>query len=52
MIGDSSGNFLYVLDHDAPSGAACALALGSGTTTCGDITAFTINQTTGAFPLS
>ena len=24
ILGDSSGNFLYVLDHDAPSNAACA----------------------------
>ena len=47
LIGDTSGNFLYVLDHDAPDSSACALALGSGTTACGDITAFQVNQTTG-----
>lgn len=51
IIADSSGNYLYVLDHDAPSSAACALALGAGTTACGDITAFTINQTTGRLQL-
>jgi hypothetical protein len=52
MLGDTSGNFLYVLDHDAPSSAACALALGStATTACGDITAFQVNQTTGRLSL-
>jgi len=47
MVGDSSGNFLYVLDHDAPSSAACAAALGGAPTSCGDVTAFQISQTTG-----
>jgi hypothetical protein len=53
MIGDSSGNFIFVLDHDAPDNASpsstdnCALALGSSVTTCGDITIFKINQSTG-----
>jgi hypothetical protein len=47
-----SGNFLYVLDHDSPQEPSgrrrmAALALGAGVTTCGDITAFQINQTTG-----
>jgi hypothetical protein len=52
MLGDTSGNFLYVLDHDAPSSAACALALGSSATTaCGDVTAFQVNQTTGRLSL-
>jgi 6-phosphogluconolactonase (cycloisomerase 2 family) len=51
LIGDASGSFLYVLDHDSPSNAACALALGPAATTCGDITAFTINQTTGRLSL-
>ncbi|HEY1903097.1 MAG TPA: beta-propeller fold lactonase family protein [Terracidiphilus sp.] len=51
LVGDSSGNFLYVLDHDSPSSAACALALGGSTTTCGDITAFQVNQTTGRLSL-
>jgi hypothetical protein len=60
LIGDSSGNYLYVLDHDAPDSTAyngvtptapaqnsCQLALGGSTTSCGDITAFQVNQTTG-----
>jgi 6-phosphogluconolactonase (cycloisomerase 2 family) len=61
IIGDSSGNFLYVLDHDAPDsngytgGSAttntCTEALGSTTTSCGDITAFQVNQTTGRLSL-
>jgi 6-phosphogluconolactonase (cycloisomerase 2 family) len=51
ILGDSSGNYLYVLDHDAPSSAACALALGSAAASCGDITAFTINSTTGRLQL-
>ncbi|MGA2538405.1 MAG: beta-propeller fold lactonase family protein [Terracidiphilus sp.] len=51
LIGDTSGNYLYVLDHDAPSSAACALALGTATTACGDVTAFQVNQTTGRLSL-
>jgi hypothetical protein len=51
IISDSSGNYLYVLDHDAPSSAACALALGGTATSCGDITAFQVNQTTGRLSL-
>jgi len=51
LIGDASGNFLYVLDHDSPSIASCQLALGSTATTCGDITAFEVNQTTGRLSL-
>ena len=47
MIPDSSGAHLYVLDHDAPSGTGCSLVFGPQTTTCGDITAFTIDPTTG-----
>jgi 6-phosphogluconolactonase (cycloisomerase 2 family) len=56
MIADSSGNYLYVLDHDSPdnynqsSADGCALAL-AGVQTCGDITAFQINQTTGRLSL-
>jgi 6-phosphogluconolactonase (cycloisomerase 2 family) len=57
ILGDASGSYLYVLDHDSPApnglpssatnpNPACAQALGikGG---CGDITAFSINQTTG-----
>jgi len=57
LIGDPSGNFLFVLDHDAPDNAApsstdnCALALGASVTTCGDITAFKIDQQTGRLSL-
>jgi 6-phosphogluconolactonase len=51
LIGDASGNFLYVLDHDSPSSSACTLALGGSTTACGDITAFQVNQTTGRLSL-
>jgi 6-phosphogluconolactonase len=64
LVGDSSGNFLYVLDHDAPDSAAyngsaptaqnpnsCLEALAGTTTSCGDVTAFTVNQTTGRLSL-
>jgi hypothetical protein len=53
LIADSTGSYLLALDHDAPdnlnptSGDNCALALGAGITTCGDITVFKIDQTTG-----
>jgi hypothetical protein len=66
ILADSSGGFLYVLDHDSPApnstaavpvaGTAsnpdpgCALALG-GVTTCGDITVFKIDPTTGRLSL-
>jgi 6-phosphogluconolactonase (cycloisomerase 2 family) len=52
---DTTGNYLYVLDHDAPldagskSSSACITAF--ATPTCGDITAFQINQTTGRLQL-
>jgi 6-phosphogluconolactonase (cycloisomerase 2 family) len=52
MISDSSGSFLYVLDHDSPASPSdpnCKTLL--GTPTCGDITAFTINATTGRLSL-
>src|SRR5580698_7081715 len=52
LVGDTSGNFLFVLDHDSPSSAACALALGSAATTaCGEVTAFQVNQSTGRLSL-
>jgi hypothetical protein len=57
LIVDSSGNYLMVLDHDAPDNTSpsstdnCARALGGGVTTCGDITVFQINQTTGRLSL-
>jgi 6-phosphogluconolactonase (cycloisomerase 2 family) len=51
MISDPSGNYLLVLDHDAPDNSTCKLALGASATTCGDITVFQINQTTGRLTL-
>ena len=60
IIVDSTGNYLMVLDHDAPDNYAasynpatngCTLALGTGVKTCGDITVFQINQTTGRLSL-
>jgi 6-phosphogluconolactonase (cycloisomerase 2 family) len=66
LIADASGQYLYVLDHDSPvtlaSGTTvpssttnpnvnCGLALGTSVTTCGDITAFKIDQTTGRLQL-
>jgi 6-phosphogluconolactonase (cycloisomerase 2 family) len=62
MVTDGTGSFLYVLEHDSigadginPSSATnknpnCAAAL-TGATTCGDITAFSINSTTGRLQL-
>ncbi|HEV2487860.1 MAG TPA: beta-propeller fold lactonase family protein [Terracidiphilus sp.] len=51
MIADTTGNYLAVLDHDSPSNATCKLALGASANTCGDITIFQINQTTGRLTL-
>jgi hypothetical protein len=51
IIADSTGTYIYVLDHDAPSTSACQLALGTSVTTCGDITAFTVDPTTGRLSL-
>jgi hypothetical protein len=60
MITDTSGSYIYVLEHDslyngAPSSSTnpnpnCAAAL-TGATTCGDITAFSVNGTTGRLQL-
>lgn len=51
ILADASGNFLYVLDQEAPDSASCALALGQGVTSCGDITAFKVDPTTGRLSL-
>jgi hypothetical protein len=63
ILEDSSGGYIYVLDHDSPAntspsaGDACNLALGSDLTTglpvtsCGDITAFQVNSSTGRLTL-
>ncbi len=47
LIADSSGNYLMALDHEAPSSGACQAALGKTATSCGDVTVFQINATTG-----
>lgn len=51
LLSDSSGSYLFVLDHDAPSVEGCKLALGGSPTSCADITVFQINQTTGRLQL-
>jgi 6-phosphogluconolactonase (cycloisomerase 2 family) len=51
IIADSAGAYLYILDHDSPSSASCKLALGTTTASCGDITVFQVNQTTGRLSL-
>jgi 6-phosphogluconolactonase (cycloisomerase 2 family) len=47
LISDSSGNYLMALDHEAPSSGACQAALGTSVTSCGDVTIFQVNPTTG-----
>ena len=51
IIVDGSQNYIYVLDAVAPSSAACSAALGSSVTSCGDITAFKIDSSTGRLTL-
>ncbi len=57
LLADAGGNYLLVLDHDAPDNVNpsstdnCALALGNSVTTCGDITVFKIDQNTGRLSL-
>jgi 6-phosphogluconolactonase (cycloisomerase 2 family) len=51
IISDSSGSYLYVLDEIAPDTSTCALALGTGVTSCGDVTAFKIAPNTGRLTL-
>jgi 6-phosphogluconolactonase (cycloisomerase 2 family) len=48
MIADSTGSFIYVLDHDAPDNSACSVVK---ETSCGDITAFKVDPTTGRLTL-
>jgi hypothetical protein len=50
MLSDSSGTHLIVLDHDAPANTYCS-AIIAGATNCGDITVFSIDQTTGRLTL-
>jgi Lactonase, 7-bladed beta-propeller len=47
MVADSTGSHIFVLDHDAPNGTGCSLVFGAAITTCGDITAFSVDSTTG-----
>jgi 6-phosphogluconolactonase len=51
ILADASGAHIYVLDHDAPDESTCALALGAGVTSCGDITAFNVEPSTGRLSL-
>ncbi|UWZ86634.1 lactonase family protein [Occallatibacter riparius] len=56
MIADASGTYVFVLDHDAPDSGkgtsnSCSLALGPNVTTCGDITVFKVDSTTGRLSL-
>jgi 6-phosphogluconolactonase len=61
LISDSSGDFILALDHDAPDSNAytgqsatvnsCTQALGTTATSCGDVTIFQVNQTTGRLSL-
>jgi 6-phosphogluconolactonase (cycloisomerase 2 family) len=50
LVADPSGNFLLALDHDAPSNAYCGTVV-AGATSCGDVTVFAINPTTGRLSL-
>uniref|UniRef100_E6QM50 6-phosphogluconolactonase n=1 Tax=mine drainage metagenome TaxID=410659 RepID=E6QM50_9ZZZZ len=50
LVADSSGNYLLALDHDAPSKQFCN-AVATGATSCGDITVFKIDTTTGRLTL-
>ena len=47
LVADSSGAHLFVLDHDAPDNTGCSLVFGPAVTTCGDITSFSVDSTTG-----
>jgi 6-phosphogluconolactonase (cycloisomerase 2 family) len=61
MITDSGGNFVMILDHDAPDSNAltgkslasnsCSLALGKGVTSCGAIEIYSMNESTGRLSL-
>jgi 6-phosphogluconolactonase len=51
MFADATGGHIYVLDHDAPDNSSCARALGAGVTSCGDITVFNVDPSTGRLSL-
>lgn len=50
LVSDTSGGYLFALDHDAPSNAYCGTVV-TGATSCGDITVFQVNATTGRLTL-
>jgi 6-phosphogluconolactonase len=50
LLSDTSGQYLFALDHDAASNAYCSTVV-TGATTCGDITVFSVNSTTGRLTL-
>lgn len=47
ILADASGSHIFVLDHDAPDNVGCSLVFGNGVTTCGDITMFSVDPSTG-----
>jgi len=47
LVADSQGAHIFALDHDAPDGTGCSLVFGPSVTTCGDITSFAVDATTG-----
>lgn len=47
LVADASGGHIFALDHDAPDPTSCSLVFGPGVTSCGDITAFNVDATTG-----
>jgi 6-phosphogluconolactonase (cycloisomerase 2 family) len=46
LLTDTSGNYLIALDQEAPAGTYCSTVV-AGATSCGDITIFHIDGTTG-----
>ena len=50
LLSDTSGQYLFALDHDAPSNAYCSTVV-TGAATCGDFTVFSVNSTTGRLTL-
>ena len=50
LLSDTSGGYLFALDHDAPSNAYCGTVV-TGAASCGDITVFQVNATTGRLTL-
>jgi 6-phosphogluconolactonase (cycloisomerase 2 family) len=46
LISDSSGSYLFALDQNAPASTFCT-TVSPGAASCGDVTVFSINSTTG-----